>query len=173
MDQAGIQRDTVQIRYVNQPREAHWKSGSIKDPSGNLFNVPKEHLHHFQVNQQADILWEHTGKYPTVVGINGVLFKDMQPRNANWPAPPKQELTRVPDQPRQEVPPILSNVLAHAISAGVLTKPEDLPEWAKWTQEAIRSFHGEQSHSPAGQARNPQTEDPIPYETGDPGPFDA
>ena len=37
-----------------------------------------------------------------------------------------------------ELPPILSNVLAHAITAGA--KPEQLPEWAKWTREAIRTF---------------------------------
>jgi len=150
---------TIQVQYVNQPREANWSHGNVKDVNKQLWSVRKDRLSYFTQGETCDILWEQTGKYPEIIGKGGQLFPSEQPqpqpgtaapRNASWPGKPQQELTY--EKPPADSPPILSNVLAHAISAGVLTRAEELPEWAKWTNEAIKAFHA--GASPAHQARS-------------------
>ena len=60
----------------------------------------------------------------------------------------------------------------------MLTSPEQLSEWAQWTREAIKTFHGQ---SPAHQARSDMdsqygnehpnmTEIPMPDMYDGPGP---
>jgi hypothetical protein len=46
---------TIQVQYVNQPKEAHWKSGSIKDANGQLYNILKEHLGYFSPGETCDV----------------------------------------------------------------------------------------------------------------------
>lgn len=175
---------TITVKYVNQPREAQWKSGSIKDANGQRFSVDKQFLEHFQVGETCDILWEQVGQYPTIVGKGGQLFPHAPqpapgsavqagpPRNATWPAPAQNPPEMTHEKPAADTPPILSNVLAHAIAAGVITQPADLAEWAKWTNEAIKSFHaGVQQRSPGNAARNPEMTDIPLGDPNDPGPF--
>lgn len=177
---------TIQVKYVNQPREAHWKSGSIKDAAGNRFSIAKEHLGYFQAGETCEVLWEQIGQYPTIVGKAGQPFPatpsqpapgsavpPSQPRNAQWPAPP-QELTRVPDTPSdKEEGMFIMGVVGRAMGSGQFPM-EQIPELTRVACHAWRTRHEQAetippAESPAHEARNPpgdngpQLDDRIPF----------
>lgn len=180
---------TIQVQYVNPPKPGK-RAGSVRDANGQYWTVAPEHLGFFSPNQMAEILYDDHGNYKMVVGMGGQLFPAQarqpapgsavqpaqpqtygQPRNAAWPAPPTQELTRVPDS-QPTTPPILSNILATAVEAGLIKEPGDLVAWAYHVRQAVENYHSSgviDTHSPAGQARNPAgdngpgLDDEIPF----------
>lgn len=159
---------TIQVQYVNQPKEAHWKTGSIKDGAGVLYNIAKEFLPYFQQGQMVNILWEQTGKYPTIVGTDGQVFPHApQPQPGAAPVPPTAaQVWKAPLAPKPPLtyektaepptPPILSNILATAIEAGKILRPEDLVAWAYHVRQAVDNYHssGGADGSPGHQARS-------------------
>ena len=63
-----------------------------------------------------------------------------QPPPVGNPYPPSH------NQPMNcDIPPILSNLLAHAIQAGKIDTPDQLSEWAKAVKMAVQVYH-----NPAG-----------------------
>lgn len=163
---------TIQVQYVNQPKEANWSHGNVKDSNKQLWSVRKDRLQYFAQGETCEILWEQTGKYPEIIGKGGQLFPApilqpqpgsavSQPRNANWPAPPQNKPPLTYEKPAEPpTPPILSNILATAISAGKIQEPSDLVVWAYHVKQAVDNYHhpGGQDASPANQARNPGTQ---------------
>lgn len=65
---------TIQVQYVNPPRQANWRHGSVKDTNGQRWSIAKEHLGMFSPNQTVEILWEQIGQYPTIIGMGGQPF---------------------------------------------------------------------------------------------------
>lgn len=170
------QTATIQIQYVNQPREAHWSHGNVKDVNKQLWSVHKDRLGYFQANEVCEIVYETTGKYPEIIGKGGQMFPSQPaqpqpgtaapnqasgpPRNANWPGPPKQPVTTLTYEKPAEppTPPILSNILATAVEAGLIKEPSDLVAWAYHVRQAVDNYHSPgipgQPASPAHQARS-------------------
>ena len=92
-----MQQASVQVQYVNQPKNPQWSNGSIKDTSGIYYSVPKEYLAVFAPGRPANITFEtkqgNKGPYNVVTSINGMPVG--QPQQAgqasNWQAPQQQQ----------------------------------------------------------------------------------
>ena len=177
---------TIQVQYVNQPREANWSHGNVKDVNKQLWSVRKDRLSYFTAGETCDILWEQTGKYPEIIGKGGQPFPSQQPapqpgtaapRNANWPGPPPQPVTTLTytKDGKQDTPEeiFITGIVGRAMGSGKF-EMEQIPELTRIAATAWRNRHqppvtlspAESDHSPAGQARNaaPMTEIPM----GDP-----
>ena len=89
----------VTPQYVNSPREAHHKNGSIKDQAGTYYSVPADKLSLFQQGVAANITYEQRqgqrGSYNVVTGVNGQAFN-----GANGSAPQQQATQQQPQQQR-------------------------------------------------------------------------
>lgn len=60
------------------------------------------------------------------------------PQNAGHAEPPP----RTPyTNGNGDIPPILSNLLAHAIASGAIKEPAQLAEWAKGVKMAVQVYH--------------------------------
>ena len=184
------QAATIQVQYVNQPREAHWKSGSIKDSNGQYWNVPKEQLGMFQQGETCEILWEQTGKYPSIVGKGGQLFPKQPtqpqpgsavPRNVNWPGP--QNRPPLTYEKKQDTPEeiFITGVVGRAMGSGSFVI-EQIPQLTRMAAYAWKTRHENPeglspADSPGHQARTDidsqyggdHPEAPPMTDPGDPG----
>jgi hypothetical protein len=168
---------TIQVAYVNPPDPARNRpSANIKDANGQMYILPDpQHVAWFQKGQTYQIGYEQRGKYFYLLSVNGQQIAQPQSQAPQAPAPmPQQPMPMpqpmppqpMPPQPaRQDLPPIVSNVLAHAIQAGAITSPEQMCEWAAWLHEAEMSYRS----GPVKTTGNLQ--DGPGVETGDPGPM--
>lgn len=69
-----MQQAQIVPKYVNQPREAHYTNGSVKDQQGTLWSVDKNALGMFQQGQPVMVGYEPASgnkRYPQIVAVNG------------------------------------------------------------------------------------------------------
>lgn len=162
-------RTYIRVQYVNQ-RQGN-RPPSIKDANGNYYTIQDNVVGWFQKGAEGDIGFydkpnPRGGVYHIATEWNGQAFPRDQGQRSGGMQPVSQaapQVQRPPAQtaPPQDIPPILSNVLAHAIEKGAT--PSDMPEWARWTAEAIKTFRNPSLPPPAP---------PAPGPDGDPGPTD-
>lgn len=157
-------------QYVNRPKNPQWANGSVKDQTGQHWLVKKEALGMFQPGQPANITYEQktsqNGKqYNMVTAVNGAPIGGQAqqvgqavPQQYQAPLAPQQAPPSPAPRNSQDAPPILSNVLAHAIEKGIIQNPKQLEAWAAGTKSAIEAFH-------TGQVKN---DFPGPTPNGDP-----
>lgn len=139
------------IQYVN-PRNGN-RPPTIKDGGGNYYTISDAALPFVQqfkgqtgslgyfVNQKGYFVATHWNGQELPRGQGARPMPQGNGAPPQQPAPRPQARPAPQPAPQADVPPILSNVLAHAIQAGRVESPEQLSEWAKWTKEAIKTFN--------------------------------
>ena len=175
----------IEVKYVNPPKQAGW-SGSIKGSDGEYYNVPDECLGNFRVGELINLGYENrqvqkgkwTGKW-----VRDAKLKNGQPLQTGLPGPvPEYQPNPTPlpvgaapiapadPAPVAPPPPILSNVLAAAVSSGVAAVPEDLLKWARYLKMAVDVYGNPTQHADAGPATSGMTgapsadlDDEIPF----------
>ena len=156
--------EIVQVQKVWPPKDPSWKNGRLQLADGRYMNVHKSCLGWFQDGMQCQITYEQgigrSGKpWTQVTSVNGNLLQEgpapvaqsmpqqfqqppvsQQPYvQAPQPQPQNWQATVPAKDPLADLPPILSNVLAHAVGNGV--KASDLPEYGIQLAKAIRAFN--------------------------------
>ena len=153
-----MQAAQINVAGVVPPKDPTWKNALVKDASTGIeYNVSTA----FQAmitTGPLNVLIEPpqgSGRRWKIVGINGQPFQaapqaPMAPQAPYAPAQqPMQPVAaavpqlqpRPPAPPRGDLPPIVSNVLAHAVQAGLIKEPHQLAEWAKWIKQAENTYH--------------------------------
>lgn len=179
-------------QYINQPKQANWTNGSVKDTNGQLWAVDKAALGMFAQGTAVNITYDPpfgNRKYPTITAINGQQVAPSQTAGFT-PAgqaaqPPQQPQGGWQPQTAQNAPAaapgssapmpdtLLSNVLATAVEKGAIQSPNELGMWANAIAQAHRIYHGleqiqmdksgyAQDGPPAG---HPATQDLDPQDT--------
>lgn len=103
-------------RYINPPREAHYRNGSVKDTDGRLWQVPRESLNLFQANVPVNVSYEqyqgNDGKLRMkVVAVNGqAVGQSPTPVGAALPPLPPQPQPAGPVSVGGGLPPAPSQV---------------------------------------------------------------
>lgn len=124
-----------------------------------------------KVGQMIEFEWNEFGdphpKYGRSRGLQGWGAVPNGSTNDHAPSPS----SALDDQDR----PFISNIVAHAIAAGLIKEPEQLEKWAVAAQGAMKTLKGEapKPRQPASNAlpqRLPTNYDdgPPPYEDGPP-----
>ena len=157
----------IEVKYVNPPKQPGW-SGNIKGSDGEYYGVPEECLGNFRVGEVVNLGFDHrqakNGKWyrdaklkngqPLQTGLPSVTAPPQPPPQQGRPA--SQPMTL--GQPKQDTPPILSNVLATAITAGLIQDANDMAGWAKAVRMAVDVYQNPMASVPAGSSSSGMTD---------------
>lgn len=157
-----MQTATIKVDYVNQPKKQGGKYGNLNS-GGTYYMVPTDRLGFFSKGETYEIGFNQQkwgdNSVNVVTHVNGQdITGASQDRSA--PAPPKGTIY-TPKQ--QDLPPILSNVLSHAIQAGIVQNPNELKIWAGALKDAINVFQGMMKVQPPEPGSKAEPNDDIPF----------
>jgi hypothetical protein len=139
-----IERGQVQAKEFTKNGKPKVKIG------GNWYFAGRCDVSSLNAGQMIEFDWsefgepnERTGRKPRGLNNWGLINSAPASNGANGHAPS----SALDDADR----PFISNIVAHAIAAGLIKEPEQLEKWAQAAQGAMRALKGERPRQPPRQ----------------------
>lgn len=131
---------TVNIKFVNQPRQVGGRFGSLKDAAGEYWSVPAAMLAQFSPNTTVTVEYDTSES-------NGRTFKNV--KKIIPPAPGAPVARNGADGPWQ-LPNFVSNVVGQAIASGRIQSPAEIKVWTLAAKYAGEIALGLKKEEPEG-----------------------